>query len=969
MGGAGLERGAPPDADLVDVFGTLFSQVAAQYAYDELRKRDQLAQAITGQPGPDLWRAWLRASADVAKGRPLEAHAHLQSITAIHPVPSGRGGIVEAEILTLQAEYLASGSQTLAAVAVIDHARSCLHTIVRRLREGDDDVQAEVRQMVEILAGVSLREREAGKALGAWAATRGLGLIIKLAQVYAGLGSSAHLAGAGAAAAKGLEDDAVSLHEASGVAFPVASIANLDFALGNCLTEERPDLARAHFDAVADRLGVEGGLGLAAAVNAANCLLRLDQFAEAEYRYGALESIFEMTGDLQGAARVWISECIANWKRTRDPGIRHHLVGAIKLFEESIPASADIMTLYSYKRLAEPGYLLLITANAMAADRSDPRLDELLAALWAVMTRDRRANLEAGADGDEWARLLGQEQRPLAAVRTALQPYPGLGVVHLVSGVDHLIWLIYGFDREGRFRFGCSVADAEASEQLIAFLGTMHEQLEADKALDPVATGRFGTRLEELGDRIGASLSPEWLEVLGSMERLLYMPHPFGNVDEFPLGAVRVQGTWLAELRPIVRTPTVSHLRELLSPNRPGVRRNDRAAVVLGAPDIGGPPLRGAAVQAPMAARYLQVLGFQAVVDERPTEDGVFSLLNGSAGALHYIGHGIADQVFEELPLGGGEHFDPNTADRLDGFTVPFLFFCACVAARVRYGGGGHSLGLLSKLIERGAPAGVAFALPIPEARAYAVAKQFYKAAFRLPMGPAALETVLALRAAHPAYVWLSFNLYGDPDFLLPSVPKGDVPLLSGSVAVWHAKLRSYCVLRTEAAEAELRAALVKAPDDLGRVTLAWLDRGLGRGRPPGDATLGEWEAATLASAASAIERLSVRAAILAERLHQSGVETLPLRIPTAAPQIRQLFEAARFLAFLGGAAFDMPLNGLGNSLLGRVLTVDRNGIDVSELYLSQALEKLAVWEDRSPFVRELRSGDRAILDHFASSP
>ena len=74
-----------------------------------------------------------------------------------------------------------------------------------------------------------------------------------------------------------------------------------------------------------------------AAINAANCLLRLGRFAEAESRYGALESLFEMAGDMPGAARVWMAENIAAWKGRHDPSIRYSLVGDDRALRAACP--------------------------------------------------------------------------------------------------------------------------------------------------------------------------------------------------------------------------------------------------------------------------------------------------------------------------------------------------------------------------------------------------------------------------------------------------------------------------------------------------------------------------------------------------------------------------------------------------------------------------------------------------------
>jgi hypothetical protein len=634
------------------------------------------------------------------------------------------------------------------------------------------------------------------------------------------------------------------------------------------------------------------------------------------------------------------------------------------MFEEALPRRMDPATRYTHKRFVEPGYALLITANAYSADRSEARIDETLSAVWAVLSRDMLADLEPESTADPWDAVLARQRRPLAAMKSALAAVRALGVVHLISGIDCLVWVVYGYDRQGTFRFACVPGSAAHAGRVTGFLRVMHEHVAADTSGDVLGMQGLERELERLGEAIADDLPAEWRDVLGAMERVIYLPHPFGNVDELPLSGLRIGGRWLGETLPITRSPSVNHLREMLSPNRATMRPNRAAKILVGSLTLGEESLASTRDATKLASAALGALGFEAAIDEGAGRVELTQWLDGAAGALHYVGHGIANEVMEALPLANGELFGPLDADRLNGNRVPFVFCCACVAARVRSGAGGYQTGVVSKLIERGAPAAIAFSMPVVESRAYALARRFYREASRLPFGDAARATMAD--AELPAYVRLSMTAYGDPAFVLTSVARGEqVTTLQDELASWDAALRNHCVLRTAETEARVRATLDAVPPELARPLGRWLDTAFQEPVSSIPEELNALEQAALAAEEIGdAMRLSVRAAVCAERLHASGVDGAPMSLsdPAAAPR---LLECANFLMMLGGALFDSRLNGLGHSLRGRVVTIDRNDATPVAVSLREGRKQLLECEGLSPFVRGLRELDGRLLEHY----
>jgi hypothetical protein len=405
----------------------------------------------------------------------------------------------------------------------------------------------------------------------------------------------------------------------------------------------------------------------------------------------------------------------------------------------------------------------------------------------------------------------------------------------------------------------------------------------------------------------------------------------------------------------------------MLSPNRATILPNRAAKILVGSLTLGDEALASTRDATKLASAALGALGFEAAIDEAAGRAELMRWLDGDAGALHYVGHGIANEVMEALPLANGELFGPLDADRLDGNRVPFVFCCACVAARVRSGAGGYQTGVVSKLLERGAPAAVAFSMPVVESRAYALARRFYREASRLPFGEAARATMAD--AEIPAYVRLSMTAYGDPAFVLTSVARGEqVTTLQGELASWDAALRSHCVLRTPETEARVRSSLDAVSPEPAASLRRWLDTAFREPAASSPDVLDALEHAALtADGIGDGMRLSVRAAVCAERLHASGVDGAPMSLndPMAA---RRLLECADFLMMLGGALFDSRLNGLGHSLRGRVITIDRNDATPVVFSLREGRKQLLECEGLSPFVRRLRELDGRLLQHYGHS-
>ncbi len=981
-----LHTGRVPDPSVVHEIERLFNESGTKHVLPDLLKRDLFAEALTGNRAADSWRTWRAARVLIAQGQSREAiHKKLLPLIRIlYPRQARHDSLVDVELLVLISEALIEEHNPAAALEWCQRTREQLFNFVRLMQTHSHSAADEVREMFRWVAGIYPVRKGLSDVdlLDAWIIGRGLDVLltislhmINIVLLDRGQQDEARRI------AESVASDVVTLHELSGCAFTVYQRATIEFTLGNCWTDIDSERALHHFITSAQLSSSPY-----TKVNAANCLVRLQRYDEARTFYQQVRSVFEMANDYLSAARTQYAECIATWNQTHDFSVRRNLVEAITLFENNLPVDADQHSLPTFKKIIEPAYRLLITIVTESNDRSEERLSELLGSVWALLSRDFKANLhgqrytEAMNQGTEkatrnaatWNELLESQQYPLTAIKMALGPFPGVGIIHLCSAIHCLVWVAYGFDLSGRFRFETSLVPFEQVDIHRSFLQTMYEQLAADVRRDPAQVQRCSGELMRLGEAIGAQLQPSFADLMLSMKHLYYMPLlSQGDMDLFPLAGIRIGGAWLNAHCAITRLSTINHLREMFAPTYRPHQANAQAMIVTGDPAFEEQLLRHNAQEAARVQHVLGAYGFHCELAPQATVATLHSWLNGEVGIIHYIGHGYAHPVSSEgLPLTNEEVFEARNLSSLTGIHTPFVFLCACETGRIRYGGGGYQIGLASRLIERGAPAVLAFNMPLPEASAFAIARSFYKYAFRHPFGEAVRQCQLMLAREMPTYAWLALSAYGDQSFRLAALTgHGDIVMSANQASNWHSDLRTYVTLRTEEAHQQAIASIASAPVSLRPIlneflACAFLD-------PPRSTVelLDQLEEQALATGTEETPGLlSLRAAICLERAHLIGLDAYPIRWPQSGDATHKLLYELAFVNRVGVTLSDERLNGLGLALTGRLITWDQNDLIHSATFLREAITRLAGWAELSSYLPRIHQESIRIIQQFGGN-
>jgi tetratricopeptide (TPR) repeat protein len=138
--------------------------------------------------------------------------------------------------------------------------------------------------------------------------------------------------------------------------------------------------------------------------------------------------------------------------------------------------------------------------------------------------------------------------------------------------------------------------------------------------------------------------------------------------------------------------------------------------------------------------------------------------LDDGADLLHYVGHGFAAKIGEDLPLGPGKSITARDIAGLRGAPAPVTVLSACLAGRGRQLRTGEQQGFATALLRAGAPAVLAAKYLLPDHIAIAFWSLLYYFAGEAPLEQAALETrrALAAKGHHPA-AWSCFVLFGRP--------------------------------------------------------------------------------------------------------------------------------------------------------------------------------------------------------------
>ena len=482
-------------------------------------------------------------------------------------------------------------------------------------------------------------------------------------------------------------------------------------------------------------------------------LVVVHRAAEAIGLLDGLDEWFARHGLPEGAFRARSAQLFARWQLSPDPGIEADLRALIHDWERYLRESdASIGTRMGFAakaHLTAPYRLLL---EVIAADPCDRQ-------------RDYAAVLLALREPGELGALDVLPEPPeLPGVLEVIASYlePGTCVLFADVSATALTFAIVESDGPS-----ISAGSDELLEALQSLQTAYHEAMARRRAGLDVGTG---LDIETAGAAVWAALPAEVRRAIEGAQTILYSPDANTDIDELPLELVRTPDDWLGTMATIARFPSPGAILTRLAPRPPAPERSRTGLVaVAGAPE-GFPELTAAEAEATDIVRFLGLLELVAARVDVDSAEGLASVLASECSVLHYVGHGAANQLSEAALAGPGGALERDAIPVLHGELM--CFFSCCELARMRFVRGGGSRGFAEALLDHGAAAVVTYTQPVPDGDAARLAREFYRAAARAPVGSAVrLARARAIEKGVSPAVAASLVLVGDPRATLTGAP------------------------------------------------------------------------------------------------------------------------------------------------------------------------------------------------------
>ncbi|WP_328524926.1 CHAT domain-containing protein [Kribbella sp. NBC_00359] len=259
------------------------------------------------------------------------------------------------------------------------------------------------------------------------------------------------------------------------------------------------------------------------------------------------------------------------------------------------------------------------------------------------------------------------------------------------------------------------------------------------------------------------ALDPELRAHIDGARVLAVVMDSSTDLGELPIEILHDGTTYLGLRKRIVRSPALRDLNLSLSRNLVNARPTG-TAIVVRAEDA----LVHADAETSMAVAAASDLGMTPSVHRAPEPSTLLQDLGAGADLLHYVGHGLADRIGEELPLGPGKRLTARGFEAIGPAPAPFTMLSACLAGRSRQLRTGQEHGFVTALIRTGAPGAIAAAYMVPDHLAAEFTALLYYFAKDALLTDAMLQArqTLADDGYHPA-AWGCFVQHGAADLRL----------------------------------------------------------------------------------------------------------------------------------------------------------------------------------------------------------
>lgn len=515
--------------------------------------------------------------------------------------------------------------------------------------------------------------------------------------------------------------------------------------------------------------------------NKAHDLIALGELTEAVSEYGRAEAAFAELG-LTAAAIHCRHGALATTFLAGDPVDPDDVRDLISQYEAVI----DGATLPDGTAMSdvEQARRMLLSAIAVSGDVADA---EEAMSLLEVLRNDRPV-LRGGASWPDpvVSRLCG----PLGIVAARLAKLPDTVILVHEAGMNGPVFLILGGGARSAPRLVGATRETEAA------LSRLAEAAQAERerliATEVPLQSDASPGLAEAAEAAWAEFPASVRDAIDGASTILYMPSALGSPARAHLELLKAGDEWLGTTRVIVRCPSLVYLTAMVAPNRVAWPPPESAWVIEALPSEELGALSAATADAETAVRGATVLGLMGERRQISNADDAVDVLT-SGRLVHYVGHGLASDVGEVLPLSPQLGLSPAALDQGGRSPAPFVFFSACSLAYTRHLAGGRQRGWALAMLDRGAPAVLGSLFAVPDELCPMMTESFYRGAWKSPVGEGLRRARAELHAAgiNPA-AWSTFVLLGDPNAVISARLADAPPDTPAIVARWPSYLTRF---------------------------------------------------------------------------------------------------------------------------------------------------------------------------------
>ena len=490
--------------------------------------------------------------------------------------------------------------------------------------------------------------------------------------------------------------------------------------------------------------------------NSANQYAKLGQLENALEAFSSATEVGEQVG-VEAALRTRYAVAFTKYQLGRDGGLIEELAELAARYEDVLAESTAGGSDLDVRQGLDLVYRLWLKLEAARLDPTDSR----------AVVRFLHLVFALKEEEGKFCRVLRtMEQQPDAAFHSEITVLlerlqtTSTGVLVIESVPDAVILVSLA---PGRGDVAVQLLDRDAA----AVVGDLiaEQRLATDRLSGRVipAASPPSPRHVQVCQAMWQALDPEIREHIDGVRVLAVVMDSSTDLGELPIEILHDGTTYLGLRQRIVRSPALRDLNLSLSRNLVNARPTG-AAIVVRAEDA----LVHADAETTLAVAAAADLGMTASVHRGPEPSALVHDLGAGIDLLHYVGHGLADRIGEELPLGPGKRLTARGFEAIRPAPAPFTLLSACLAGRSRQLRTGHEHGFVTALVRAGAPGAIAAAYMVPDHLAAEFTALLYYFAKDAPLADAVLlaRQQLAEDGYHPA-AWGCFVQHGAADLYL----------------------------------------------------------------------------------------------------------------------------------------------------------------------------------------------------------